>query len=851
MSRDQCHCPTASGMEAGMDPEFQLRAELLGHAEDVRGLCVCDLGLVTVSRDKTAKIWQEVGDQAFECQTTLVGHKDYVSTAAYLPPGACSTLPQGALVTGSRDNCVILWDVAAAEPIRSLEGHKYQVTGVSIGTGGAIVSCSLDGSIREWQPGSGECSAVMEGHQGPVQCLLHMPGSGTLLSGSNDTTVKVWEDGQCVKTIKAHSDTVRGMALVHDIGLVTASHDMTAKVWTASGDCIAELVGHTALLYSATSSPDGTLLATASEDNTVRLWRLDGRCLQTLEHPACVWDVAFLPNGDLVTACADSVARVWSREPARVAPQEVRQAYTSALAARKEAAAAAGASSEQEAAAGGLPAGLTLEEPAALLVPGTKDGQTKVVREGGGAVAYGWSEASRQWEKIGDVVGGGNDPDTMTTGSKSYNGQTYDFVFDVEVEDGLPFKLALNRGDNPYIVADAFLERHNLPQTYREQIVQFIVQNTGGAVSMDVPMVNADPYTGGNAYVPTGAALNRGPPPPGGAAVDPFTGSGAYVPRAGQGAGNAAPTAGFSVTGGGADPFTGSSARPSAQGPSHIPYRSALVFDSLPKADSLRAKVLEFSDVVAAAPGGAELAVQQADAATLDSLLARAIAAGAAPALVEPESALLSRLMRWPAAQLFPVLDIARLLALSPRAAPQLGGMLGTWGTAGTCTGALAAAAAPPEVPATQLTALRLLTNLVAAPATRGWALANAGAAVDAYAGAAASGNKNVRQALAAALLNYAAQLASSGAGDDAEDAGMQLFSALFECLSAAPEDDAETQYRSIVGLGTLLSGSSKNAKVLAEVGHDLGLGAALQAAKAKTGKVAEAAAQALGLLGA
>ena len=65
-------------------------------------------------------------------------------------------------------------------------------------------------------------------------------------------------------------------------------------------------------LCSAAGSPDG-IIASASEDNTARLWRPDGTCLQPIEHPGCVWDVAFLPNGDLVTACSDYVARIWTR----------------------------------------------------------------------------------------------------------------------------------------------------------------------------------------------------------------------------------------------------------------------------------------------------------------------------------------------------------------------------------------------------------------------------------------------------------------------------------------------------------------------------------------------------------
>lgn len=80
----------------------------------------------------------------------------------------------------------------------------------------------------------------------------------------------------------------RGLALLNNIGVVSASHDQTLRVWTFQGDCIAELVGHTALVYNAACSDDGGLIASASEDNTVRTWRPDGQCLQTIEHPGTV-----------------------------------------------------------------------------------------------------------------------------------------------------------------------------------------------------------------------------------------------------------------------------------------------------------------------------------------------------------------------------------------------------------------------------------------------------------------------------------------------------------------------------------------------------------------------------------
>ena len=74
-----------------------------------------------------------------------------------------------------------------------------------------------------------------------------------------------------------------------------------------------------------------------------------------------------------------------------------------------------------------------------------------------------------------------------------------------------------------------FIERNELPTSYREQIVEFILQKTDGAVSTSAPSYSADPFTGGGAYVPAAASSF---PQPGSqqSYADPFTGAGGYVP---------------------------------------------------------------------------------------------------------------------------------------------------------------------------------------------------------------------------------------------------------------------------------------------------------------------------------
>lgn len=83
-----------------------------------------------------------------------------------------------------------------------------------------------------------------------------------------------------------------------------ARHGSCAQVWTAAGECVAELVGHTAIVYSVAVSPDGALVATGSEDGTARVWRLDGSLQQTLEHPGAT-GVPYACMTDRLTACME------------------------------------------------------------------------------------------------------------------------------------------------------------------------------------------------------------------------------------------------------------------------------------------------------------------------------------------------------------------------------------------------------------------------------------------------------------------------------------------------------------------------------------------------------------------
>jgi hypothetical protein len=137
-----------------------------------------------------------------------------------------------------------------------------------------------------------------------------------------------------------------------------------------------------------------------------------------------------------------------------------------------------------------------MPDSSALSTAGKKEGQVLMVRNAAGGVeAHQWSVATRSWSKIGDVVGG------VGSGTKKlHEGAEYDYVFDVDIADGVPpLKLPYNLAENPYTAALRFINKNDLPQSYLEQVVHFIEKNSE-TKQLGSNDEYVDPYTGASRY---------------------------------------------------------------------------------------------------------------------------------------------------------------------------------------------------------------------------------------------------------------------------------------------------------------------------------------------------------------
>ncbi|KAF7904436.1 hypothetical protein EAF00_001770 [Botryotinia globosa] len=495
--------------------EYKLSASLAGHEDDVRAVAFPSAkDVVSASRDGTVRLWKQLSDNPPIFDATISSHATaFVNTVAYLPPS--SQFPDGLVISGGKDTVIEVRQPSKGPEENAealLIGHSHNICALDVDPAGRfIISGSWDAEARIWPLGKWECESVLRGHEGSVWAVLAID-SETVITACADKLIRVFNtSGKLLRTIRGSADVVRALCRLpkgHPSGadFASAGNDGVIRLWTLSGKQVAELHGHENFIYSIASTPSGEIIS-SGEDRTLRIWK-DRQCIQTVTHPAIsVWGVAVCgENGDIVSGASDRVVRVFTKNPERFADAETTTLFEDSV---KE------SSIPQQS----LPKVNKEKLPGPEFLTqksGTKEGQVQMIRELNGAVtAHTWSSAQGQWINVGTVV------DAVGSSGKKveYLGKEYDFVFDVDIEDGKPpLKLPYNLSQNPYEAATKFIANNELPVTYLEQVANFITTNTQGAtIGQTQESSGPDAWGSDQRYRPgegeSSAPANLPPPP--------------------------------------------------------------------------------------------------------------------------------------------------------------------------------------------------------------------------------------------------------------------------------------------------------------------------------------------------
>jgi WD40 repeat protein len=204
---------------------------------------------------------------------------------------------------------------------QTLRGHIHPVSSVSFSPDGQrILTGSGDSTAKVWDADKGTELLTLKGHNNLVTSVDFSPDGKRILTGSQPSA-KVWDadKGTELLTLEGHTEILTSVRFSPDgKRILTGSWDNTAKVWDADkGTLLLTLTGHTGPVYSVSFSPDGQRILTGGWDKTAKVWDAEkGTELLTLKgHTQYVLSVSFSPDGQrILTGSWDGTAKVWDAE---------------------------------------------------------------------------------------------------------------------------------------------------------------------------------------------------------------------------------------------------------------------------------------------------------------------------------------------------------------------------------------------------------------------------------------------------------------------------------------------------------------------------------------------------------
>ncbi|XP_065906408.1 WD repeat-containing protein 3-like [Dysidea avara] len=194
-------------------------------------------GFVSGSADHTVKFWEFELVSDDENPTSKKLTMSHTRTLKMTEDVLCVKYSpnQKLLVVSLLDSTVKVFFADTLKFFLSLYGHKLPVLCLDISSDNTVlVTGSADKNIKLWGLDFGDCHKSIFAHDDSVMAVQFIPGTHLVFSAGKDHMVKCWDGDKFeqVMTLPGHQAEVWCMTVSHNGDhVVTGSHDSSIRVW--------------------------------------------------------------------------------------------------------------------------------------------------------------------------------------------------------------------------------------------------------------------------------------------------------------------------------------------------------------------------------------------------------------------------------------------------------------------------------------------------------------------------------------------------------------------------------------------------------------------------------------------
>jgi len=228
--------------------------------------------VATAGLDNVVWIYEVKEGATEDVMAELSGHEGYISS--------CTFINDDKMLTTSGDCSAAIWDISQRRVIQDFTEHTLDVNcSATLDSSSVFITGSCDSTVKVWDPRSGNRSIrTFIGHESDVNAVAFFPDGNAFVSGSDDSSCRLFDIrsyGQLNAFVEPnHFSGVTSTAVSKSGRYVFTSYDSgPVFVWdTVHSETVQYLEGHEKRVSRVRVSPDGSAVATASWDTSLIVW---------------------------------------------------------------------------------------------------------------------------------------------------------------------------------------------------------------------------------------------------------------------------------------------------------------------------------------------------------------------------------------------------------------------------------------------------------------------------------------------------------------------------------------------------------------------------------------------------